>query len=115
MDLHEIRKAAITAAPVALAGVLALQDALSKGALLTGGVPWAQAVVAALGALGVYLPGSQWAKFGAGLATAVGSTVVASITDNHVSQAEAMMVLVQTLAFVTAAVAPNKPQAGPTD
>lgn len=107
LDLYRIRKAVIHLAPVALAFVVALQDALNTSGGIRGAAPWWQAVVAAATAVGVYAIGGAWGKALAGLAGALGSVVAAALTDNVISQAELLTILTAFLAWTTSAVMRN--------
>lgn len=107
LDLYRIRKAVIHLAPVALAFVVALQDALTTHGGIRGAAPWWQALVAAGTAVGVYWVGNPWAKAIAGLAGALGSVVAAALTDSAITQAELLAILAALMAWASSSVMRN--------
>ncbi len=103
------RKALIQAAPILLAVLVIVQDAIAKGTPLNSAGMWWQAIVAAVGALLVYGPPDPWVKGLFALVTAVGATVAAALTDNAVTGTEAIQIVVALAAFVGVSAVPNAP------
>lgn len=105
-DFH-YRKFIVQLAPVLLAGLIVLQHAVTDHTPLTNLGLWAQVVVTLLTAAAVYIPANPWVKLGASLAGAVGAALVAALTDNVVTLAEAVQLAAMVLAFVGVGAVPN--------
>ncbi len=94
---------------VAVSAMLALTEALTPGRPF-GGLEIVTVLVAVVTAAGVYFVANPWAKFAGGLAGAVGQTLIASVTDNHVTVAEMLVVGIAILSALGIGAFPNAPQ-----
>lgn len=103
------RKAIIQAAPIVLAGLVILQDAIANHTPLNSAGMWWQVAVAVVGALIVYGPPDPWVKALFAFVTAIGATVAAALTDNAVTGTEAIQIGVAALAWLGVAAVPNAP------
>lgn len=101
-----LRKVIVSFVPVLLAGLLVLSDAVNTGHRLDG-VTWVSVVLALAQAAGTYFPGNAVAKLVASLAWAIGSAVVAALTQGGISLAEALLIGTQFLAWAGSGVLAN--------
>lgn len=101
-----LRKTLVSLAPIIAAGVVVISDRVNGGGALDG-VTWVSVAVALAQAVGTYLPDNAIAKTVAGLVLAVASVVAAAVTDGVVTGAEALVIVVSFLAWITASVTPN--------
>lgn len=103
------RKFLVQLAPVLLAGVVVIQDALTRGTPLTNLGLWAQVVVALGAAVLVWAPENPWLKLFASLVGALGAAAVAALTDNRVTGTEAIQLVAMVLAWLGVGAIPNAP------
>lgn len=97
-----------------VAVLLQLGEALVPGRPL-GGIEIANLIFAGVVMAGVYFPASPWVKLAAGVAGAIGQTVISAITDNRVTPAEIVTVSVALLVALGIGALPNRPTPDPVD
>lgn len=95
-------------APVLLAMVIVIQDAISNSTPLGNLGLWAQVIVAGVGAAAVYFAANPWVKLFASLVAAVGAAVVAALTDNQVTLTEGVQLAAMVLAWLGVGAIPNQ-------
>lgn len=88
--------------------LLQLGEALTPGRPL-GGIELVNLLLSAAIMAGVYFPADAWVKLAAGVAGAIGQTLIAAITDNRVTAAEVVVVAVALLAALGIGALPNSP------
>lgn len=103
------RKAIVQFAPVLLAAVVIVQDALAAGTPLNSAGMWWQVLVAGVGAALVYGPPNPWVKTFGSLVTAVAAAVAAALTDNAVTGTELVQITALVLAWAGVGAVPNAP------
>jgi hypothetical protein len=106
LQVAYLRKAIVSFAPVLLAGLLVLSDAVNSGHAI-GGVTWVSVVLAIAQSAGTFFPSTATAKLAASLAAAIGAALLAAFTDGGVSLAEGLLIGVQFLAWASAGAIPN--------
>jgi hypothetical protein len=105
--LYQYRKLIVALASVLYAGLAVVSDALTAGTPL-GGLTWWSVAVALATAAGIYFPRQVPAKLAAALVGAIGSTVAAALTDDRITSAEGVSILLAVVAFVAAGTVPNE-------
>lgn len=102
------RKFLAQLAPVLLAGVVVIQDAIANATPLGNLGLWTQVVIAAAGAAAVYFAANPWVKLFSSLVAAVGAAVAAALTDNAVTLTEAVQITSMILAWLGVGAIPNQ-------
>lgn len=106
LQVAYLRKALIALIPIFTAGVLVVSAAVNSGHALDG-VTWWSVVTAIAQAVLTYGLNNAVAKAGASLVLALAAVVAAALTHGGISAAEFLLILVQFLAWATAAIVPN--------
>lgn len=106
LQVAYLRKVLITLIPIFTAGVLVISSAVNSGHALDG-VTWWSVATAVAQAILTYAPSNAIAKAFASVILALGAVVAAALTHGGISAAEFLLILVQFLAWATAAIVPN--------